>query len=119
MKHLEYSFYLPFLFPEMENDDGDDGNQKHNSKKNTEDYQRVLVWRQKVRPIWVTTERFRWNRGSLVQVNFHPVNISDVMSYSSMEFRRHFKHQGMQDFFWNDFIVTPDSQSHVQERRSL
>ena len=38
------SFYSPFLFPTIEDDDDDDSDQTQNSKKNAENYQRVLAW---------------------------------------------------------------------------
>lgn len=36
-------FYSPFLFPTIEDDDNDDSDQTQNSKKNAENYQRVLA----------------------------------------------------------------------------
>ena len=37
------SFYSPFPFPTIEDDDDDDSDQTQNSKKNAENYQRVLA----------------------------------------------------------------------------
>ena len=45
-----HHFHSPFLFPTIEDDD-DDSDQTKNPKKNAEDYQRVLVWRLRVRLI--------------------------------------------------------------------
>ena len=47
------------------------------------------------------------------------IDISDATSYSSMDFRCHFKHPMLQDLFWNDFIVTPYGQPHIHEGCSL
>lgn len=64
-------FYSPFLFPTIEDDDDDDSDQTQNSKKNAENYQRVLAgwsWEGLTRPNIHPPSR-RWISGATSTIN--------------------------------------------------